>query len=1021
MAPQKSIEAAKQVIAVAKDATTRLFPEWRQTVDDIRSEIRAQGLSANPDDLLTLLSNAEAQDEYYTKLQQWLQEDMSIEDPVAADLIAGYKDLVAEKEELKAQVNLTTPEARMVNEQLRALMQERPREVMSCFHWVYEGKFREATERDIRDLREKIDGVIEKIKPQRDKILATLREELKLEDFTKKFEVYCSMAMVRADMVQEKHDALSVRFQQLKAALKERESVVKTLLAQPPAADTTGLQARIDGLLSELQGKKEAQSGLNDVIALQKEVLVERKAAIDRLENENKSLKEAQEKSTKAIQDKDEAFGQLQAQLLEARTIISNKENELGEKQEQLAEAQSILSNKENELDEKTEQLVQAQSTLVNKGNELDELQKQLHRAQATISNKEDELVEKREQLIEAQATISNKEDELVENREQLVEAQATISNKEDELVEKREQLDKISKAKSDLETRSRELENNVEQKDVEISRLTSAEKAANDALAREDTEKDREISRLREAQKTAEETLARQDTEKDLEISRLKEALQGRIDDLAQKDQEIGELKSSLDTAENQTQDKERDRLLLESALATARDAITRKDAEIADLRSSGQTASEEKAKLVGQVAEKDRVIEGLNDAAHQHRTEISDLEEKIKRSEQTATAVHNEHVNAVREKDERIDDLAAAAQNQQRNITNLEEEVEQVSKNMEQIIQSSGFNPETEKDCIQLRSKRFGRYDSAAIEVTETNALLPSLRFSSADNTRPLMVHILCLCFRLLPGLAVTDVSRHAQPMFDGASGLSSMVPWIRHILFRIGDLLESGNGSIDMARLCLIALQGVVLLDSPTYLGTDPEKINKLVDRVRNWIQNNTTSTCLRFMMGQLEARLARLSPNGALPWLSGYPSGTHHLDATNSTLPAGTHLIADESGLFFLVEPDAVFVFTADDVGGVTWEMGAPRDPLTLHFAADSVLGPRSLVISLDESSGLWVALNERVRSSRRKYGTIKGSEAENHMEQLKALEQKNRMGQLKALKQKNRKEQLKALKQKNTKR
>lgn len=238
----------------------------------------------------------------------------------------------------------------------------------------------------------------------------------------------------------------------------------------------------------------------------------------------------------------------------------------------------------------------------------------------------------------------------------------------------------------------------------------------------------------------------------------------------------------------------------------------------------------------------------------------------------------------------------------------------------------------------------------------MTETDALLPSLRFSPADNTRPVMAHLLCLCFRLLPGLAGTGISRHAQSMFDEASKSRHMVPWIRHILFRLGDLLESGDGSIHMARLCLIALQGVVLLDSPTCLGTDPERTNELVDRVRNWIQNNTTSTCLRFMMGQLDARLARLSPNGALPWLSGYPSGNHHLDATNSSLPAGTHLIADESGLFFLVEPDAVLVFTADDIDRVTWDLGGPRDPLTLHFAADSVLRARSLVISLDESSG-----------------------------------------------------------------
>lgn len=725
MAPQKSFEAAKQAVAVAKEATDRLFPKWRLTSHDIRSEITAQGLSVNPDDLLTLLGNAEAKDEHYTQLQQWLQEDMSIDDPVAAALVAGYEDLMADREELQAELDLKTPEAEIVKAQLQALMQERPNEVMSFFAWEYEGKFREATDKKIKEMREMIDGVIEKIKPQRDKILATLREELKLEDFTKKFEFYCSMAILRADMAQERHDALSVRTQHLRATLKERESIIKSLMAQAPAADTTGLQTRIDGLLSELEGQKEAQSRLADMTAFQKEVLVERKATIDKLENKNKSLKDAQEKSTRAIQDKDEAFGRLQEQLGEARTILSNKEGELGEKQEQLLEAQSTLSNKNNELDK---------------------LQKQLH---------------------EAQATISNKEDELSETREQLHGAQATISSKEDELVEKREQLEKVSKAKSDLETTNRELDNHVKQKDAEISRLTDAKSAADaakDTIARQGTEKDREISRLMEAEQTAKDALVRQDTKKDQEISRLrqaeqtakdnlakqvndkdeeiirlkqtceehldalatksqeieslkqsekaaKEALQGRIDDLAQNDQEIRELRSSLDIAQNETRDKERDRLLIESALTTARDAITRKDAEIADLRSSGQTASDEKAKLVDHVAEKDRMIEGLNDAARQYRTKISDLEEKIERLEQAATAVDNAHVNAIREKNKRIDELAAAAETQQRKITNLEEEVKQVSKNIKQVIQNP-VNPEIEKSCIHLRYERFGGY---------------------------------------------------------------------------------------------------------------------------------------------------------------------------------------------------------------------------------------------------------------------------------------------------------------------
>ncbi|KAL8680201.1 MAG: hypothetical protein Q9224_006963 [Gallowayella concinna] len=193
-----------------------------------------------------------------------------------------------------------------------------------------------------------------------------------------------------------------------------------------------------------------------------------------------------------------------------------------------------------------------------------------------------------------------------------------------------------------------------------------------------------------------------------------------------------------------------------------------------------------------------------------------------------------------------------------------------------------------------------------------------------------------------------------------------------WILQTLLWLLEKLTSEPAPIKGARLCLIVMQGIVLLLSDT--NTVDDTLRKMADDLESWV-SQTNSSCLRSMMKQLNAGLSDVQSIGQLKWLSDFDDSTinRRLDSTNSALSAGSSLIADESGLFFLLHADILSAFTLDDVEMVLWDV-SPANPVlkpaTLYFHKSSLMNTDPLVISKNAYAGR--ALDWIVQFMRPKY-------------------------------------------------
>lgn len=178
---------------------------------------------------------------------------------------------------------------------------------------------------------------------------------------------------------------------------------------------------------------------------------------------------------------------------------------------------------------------------------------------------------------------------------------------------------------------------------------------------------------------------------------------------------------------------------------------------------------------------------------------------------------------------------------------------------------------------------------------------------------------------------------VLEQAQALFDMAAHTALPSGWLESAMGHVAQSLEGWRNRLDpstSAKLCLVTMQGMVLQRA---MADRPRKI-------QDWLQayfKDTPSSCLRFMTSQLEAYCTAPAAT-EMQWLSDYRgSGTNHLDATDAMLPMGTSVIADESGLFFLVTADGTSVFTLEDVEEVVFDL-EDGITLTVSFKASSTV-------------------------------------------------------------------------------
>ncbi|KAI4115631.1 MAG: hypothetical protein LQ338_007828 [Usnochroma carphineum] len=788
----------------------------------------------------------------------------------------------------------------------------------------------------------------------------------------------------------------STRIEELRSAAARDVTSIQSLQADLNAAKLT-IDQKDEEIKSLNRVKEELDSTLTD---LQEEKNVA-DAELGRNTAKIEELQSAAARDVARIQS-------LEVDLNAANSTVDQKEKEIKSldrvKEELdilLAELQKAKADADAELKEKSTEIEELRSAAARDDARIQSLENELVAADMTIDHKEDEIKAvnraKDETAAQHLNAINQKDEEILglRNSEQL--AKADILDRDNSLAQKDQELTGL---KATAEVTAQEHASKLAEKDGEITRLKESERAANaanEAHVNELTERAGEIAILKQSEQAAKEAGVKHASEivaKDEEIRSLRTAA-------AQDQAELSLLRDKLVSWEQSATDAsdEHARAIAEkdAEIRSLRTAAAQDQAELSLLRNkvgsleqSATDASDEHARAI---AEKDAEIQALRAAAEQAAKQadaerqgkdkkIKDLEEEVTKtaSEAQANRVQKEadikRANEeLQQKNQMIKDLQKAMEEEQ---TKKEDEIKRFESENAAHVRHNRFahyalsvliadSCNTGHDQIDDRADELVRLlgESSARDSTGTHIVLPSsLRFSNTDGAemKPLVLHILYLWYRSLTDKEHIGIRRHAQAVFDAASDpdLCIFIPCVRRtvwaLVYRLGLMAESPEA----ARLGVIAVQGIVLLAC-----TDIETsvLEGFVNDLSSWVDSKTSSSCLRFMMEQVGARLSRLSPSGALPWLSGYPAGANQLDATNSALPEGTRLIADESGLFFLAEANVVSVFTQDDVEKILWDYSTTADlPLTIHFEASSVMGIRSILLSVGVVTGpvfFWV--------------------------------------------------------------
>ncbi|KAI4218529.1 MAG: hypothetical protein L6R36_008904, partial [Xanthoria steineri] len=175
-------------------------------------------------------------------------------------------------------------------------------------------------------------------------------------------------------------------------------------------------------------------------------------------------------------------------------------------------------------------------------------------------------------------------------------------------------------------------------------------------------------------------------------------------------------------------------------------------------------------------------------------------------------------------------------------------------------------------------------------------------------------------------------TSALEQIQTLFDIIPHRPIHIRWFASAIRSIVRHLQTSTS----AKLCLAAMQGLAILRASAV----DFKHTKTLHGIGSLIKKSP-SGCLRHIMGELDAYCAN-GPHNNLQWLSGYKaSHPNHLDSTNSALPTGSNLVADESELFFLFDGGSMAVFVVEDVKEVVWDI-PDNHTLTMLFQSSCVI-------------------------------------------------------------------------------
>ncbi|KAL8813859.1 MAG: hypothetical protein Q9223_006876 [Gallowayella weberi] len=440
-------------------------------------------------------------------------------------------------------------------------------------------------------------------------------------------------------------------------------------------------------------------------------------------------------------------------------------------------------------------------------------------------------------------------------------------------------------------------------------------------------------------------------------------QAKDDRSKDAEQKDGEIAALGSNLKAAQDATKQSRQDALQKQKRMDKLeqehRDQLAAQETRIESLQSSKQGLDE-------QIVALRQEIEKLKLSQRKAKDLEDDLQANLTRSRQEIVTLKSSVQKAQGEVKSFKDRANGLQQTLESNQDEAKKTVFEHEGTIYLMLKMAARNNlgGPGSDAVRMAThevKRLWRdlYTSDGLLPVTT---LPSLCFARTSQEPHSLLDSITLWTSVVwdtPNM-LARVPKQAQRVFDSSSVQNLPKQWTLETMSRLLGKLTGATGAkpIAGARLCLVVLQGLVLLLSDANRAQDP--LRQLADDVESCV-TQTPSSCLRSMMKQVNAGFSDASSIHQLKWLSDFDDSTvnRRLDSTNSVLSEGTSLIADESGLFFIVHADVLSVFTLDDVESATWDISianSPRMPLTVYFHRGSPVNTDTLLLSSHVTGG-----------------------------------------------------------------
>ena len=766
---------------------------------------------------------------------------------------------------------------------------------------------------------------------------------------------------------------------------------------QNPAELSTQLRdrtSRVAHLESEASDARKALDEKTNRVAHLEAEASDAQTALDDKTSKVAHLESEASDAQKALDDKTTRIAHLESEASDAQKALDDKTTRIAHLEAEASDTQKALNDKtirvanleaaashaQKALDDKTTRVETLEGELSDAGkaarSERDtrdatirDLQRQLDAKTTRVETLEGELLGTQKVARSDRNTL----DAMIYELRTMIESRDTqVANLNKMLeIERRQVIDKESiitslnnsgfeaerAARSERDTRDatiQHLRTQATAQAAQISNLEGKLQVERDAIK----DRNETIASLNDAKAEAEAAASSERTERDNATGKLQTQVRER-------DTQISSLNHELDLERRRGIEKDDSIASLNAATAKAegsnKDQLDKKDAKIQDLEKEVQKA---KSDFDQQLVAKDGSISSLEGKYEQvirdltaARSQLREKDGSLRQSKESAQKEASEHNEKVTRLEEAITQLNAKVGSMQSSLESLTANRQAALHAMMTFCIGHEISPEEITDDLTRKIVKGLSAPNVKIGVK-----LPSLTL-----VKPAISVLPAIRFwvSVLMGRE-NDVLEQAQILFDTAAQAPIPICWLEISTASLVERLEQWRNRVDLptfVKLCLVAIQGMTVKRASA---------NKSM-KVAAWVQallKEVPSQCLSFMCDQMATYCAAASLI-EIEWLSQFPrSDGQYLDASNSALPPGTTLIADESGLFFLVSDGALSVFTLDDVDDVVWHVQKDGFTVIIHFKDGSFMqNPLQVSATILEGPSL-VFITTHMRSKMR---------------------------------------------------